>query len=74
MNEIWRKLSLRDKIRFIGTTLAGIMWIAYVLSGYPLGEVPNMVATLMWACTGVVGARLFILAMMIISVHLADVK
>lgn len=66
---IWRKLKGKDKVRFVTTTVVGILWPVYVAAAHPLGELPDAVQTGLWVLTGMVVTRLVIATALITRIH-----
>lgn len=62
---IYRRMSTPDRCRFLLTLLLSAWWVSYCHLGYAFGAPPAWVATLLWAMTGVVVARLAILAFLV---------
>lgn len=56
MRRLWKAIE-GNRFRWLTETLTGLLWPVYALFGYPLGEVPDPAATMLWWLAGVVLVR-----------------
>lgn len=67
VKEIWGKLSRKERVRFIITTMIAILWPIYAATDYP--KPPAAIQFGLWGNTGTIVARLTIAIAIIASNH-----